>query len=426
MKVTIIGGGLAGSEAALQIAKRGVDVILYEMRPLTMTEAHKTGLCAELVCSNSLGSMSLEDGRGLLKEESLSLGSELLRIASETSIPAGKALAVDRVKFSLEVEKALQSNSHIKLVREKVDKIDWEGVVVVATGPLTTESLLRQISDEFGSDNLFFYDAISPIVLKESIDLGAVFYGGRYGQTNDYINAPMNESEYKVFYEELINANRHMPHDFDKQYFEACLPIEEIAYRGFDSMRYGPLTPRGFEGKYYAIVQLRRENIEDTMYELVGFQTALTYPEQKRVFSLIPGLSKAEFTRYGSIHKNTFIKSSQILLPTLQTRKRQNVLFAGQLSGVEGYVESITTGLFAGINASRLATGREPFEFPRGTMLGSLINFVVNNDLSRPQPMRANFGLMPKEFFDLPKRERKSAFIENSKEEIARLLNEYV
>ncbi|MGC8757633.1 MAG: methylenetetrahydrofolate--tRNA-(uracil(54)-C(5))-methyltransferase (FADH(2)-oxidizing) TrmFO [Caldisericaceae bacterium] len=426
MKVTIIGGGLAGSEAALQIAKRGVDVILYEMRPLTMTEAHKTGLCAELVCSNSLGSMSLEDGRGLLKEESLSLGSELLRIASETSVPAGKALAVDRVKFSLEVEKALQSNAHIKLVREKVDKIDWEGVVVVATGPLTTESLLRQISDEFGSDNLFFYDAISPIVLKESIDLGAVFYGGRYGQTNDYINAPMNESEYKVFYEELINANRHMPHDFDKQYFEACLPIEEIAYRGFDSMRYGPLTPRGFEGKYYAIVQLRRENIEDTMYELVGFQTALTYPEQKRVFSLIPGLSKAEFTRYGSIHKNTFIKSSQILLPTLQTRKRQNVLFAGQLSGVEGYVESITTGLFAGINASRLATGREPFEFPRGTMLGSLINFVVNNDLSRPQPMRANFGLMPKEFFDLPKRERKSAFIENSKEEIARLLNEYV
>lgn len=425
MKVTVIGGGLAGSEAALQLAKRGVDVVLYEMRPNTMTEAHKTGYFAELVCSNSLGSTSLEDARGLLKQEALVLGSELLKIAIEKSIPAGKALAVDRVEFSKGVENLINSNSHIACVRENVNNIDFDGIVIVATGPLTTETLLGNISEKFGTDNLFFYDATSPIVLKETLETSKVFYGGRYGQSSDYINAPMNEGDYRLFYEELVTAERHTPHDFDRRFFESCLPIEEIAHRGYEAMRYGPLTPRGFEGDHFAIVQLRRENLEDTMYELVGFQTSLTYGEQKKVFRLIPGLSMAEFVRYGSMHKNAFLKSSELLLPTLQMKKKQNVFIAGQLGGVEGYVESIATGLLAGINASRLVRGDSAFELPKGTMLGSLINFIVNNDLSRPQPMRANFGLMPKEFFDLPKKERKLAFIENSRTQLLKVREQF-
>jgi methylenetetrahydrofolate--tRNA-(uracil-5-)-methyltransferase len=425
MKVTVIGGGLAGSEAALQLAKRGVDVVLYEMRPNTMTEAHKTGYFAELVCSNSLGSTSLEDARGLLKQEALLLGSELLRIAIEKSLPAGKALAVDREEFSKKIGNLIDYNPHITCIRENVNDIDFDGIIIMATGPLTTEPLLRNLSEKFGSNNLFFYDAISPIVLKETLETGKIFYGGRYGQSSDYINAPMNEDEYRLFYEELINAKRHTPHDFDRKFFEACLPIEEIAYRGYEAMRYGPLTPKGFEGNNFAIVQLRRENLEDTMYELVGFQTSLTYGEQKRVFRLIPGLSKAEFVRYGSMHKNAFLKSSELLLPTLQMKKKQNVLVAGQLSGVEGYVESIATGLFAGINASRLVRGDSALELPKGTMLGSLINFIVNNNLPHPQPMRVNFGLMPKEFFDLPKKERKFAFIENSKTQLLKVKEQF-
>jgi methylenetetrahydrofolate--tRNA-(uracil-5-)-methyltransferase len=421
MKVTVIGGGLAGSEAALQLAHYGINVVLYEMRPNKLTEAHRTGNFAELVCSNSLGSLSVDDARGLLKQEALSLGSVLIKVALENSVPAGKALAVDRIKFSEEIGSLINSNPLITVLRESVDNIDLEGIVIVATGPLTTEPLLYNLIEKFCYDNLFFYDAISPIVLKESLDMEKLFYGGRYTQSSDYLNAPMDENEYRLFYEVLRNAKRHTPHDFDKQFFESCLPIEEIALRGFDSMRYGPLTPKGFVGNHFAIVQLRRENLDDTMYELVGFQTSLTYEEQKRVFRLIPGLSNAQFVRFGSIHKNAFLRSSEILSRTLQTNKISNVFIAGQLSGVEGYVESISTGLLAGINAARLAKGLELIQLPTDTMLGALINFIVNSDLIYPQPMRANFGLIPKEFFDLPKRDRKSAFVQKSKEEISKI-----
>ncbi len=421
MKVNVIGGGLSGSEAALQLANRGFDVVLFEMRPGKSTEAHKTGNFAELVCSNSLGSVSTDDARGLLKEESISLGSVLLDIAMDCRVPAGKALAVDRIKFSSAISKLVLSNPHITVAREEVKSLGLEGVTILATGPLTSETLLNSLFKMFGEDNLFFYDAISPIVSKESLDLSKTFYGARYSQSDDYINAPMSREQYSLFYEGLINAERHVPHDFDRKFFESCLPIEEIASRGFDAMRYGPLTPKGFNGNHFAIVQLRRENKEGTLYELVGFQTSLTYEEQKKIFRLIPGLQNAEFMRLGSIHKNAFLKSSKIIAKTLQTKIAKNLFIAGQLSGVEGYVESIATGLLAGVNASKILSGRALIELSENTMLGSLIRFIVDNELSNPQPMRANFGLMSKVFFDIPKAVRKEAFVKKSREAISKL-----
>lgn len=420
MRVVVIGGGLAGSEAALQIAERGIDVYLYEMRPQKWTEAHRTPNFGELVCSNSLGSVELEDGRGLLKFEALGLGSFLLRIAYDTRVPAGKALAVDRSLFSETITKAILEHPKIHVVREEITSIDTSDIVILATGPLTSEALLRNLTQLF-SDNLYFYDAISPIVLKESLDLSKMFFGGRYEQSDDYLNIPLTEEEYRLFYTELINAKTHTPHDFDKKFFEACLPIEEIARRGFDALRYGPLTPKGFSSKYFAVVQLRREDIHGNMFELVGFQTSLTYPEQKRVFSLLPGLENAEFIRYGSIHKNVYFRGNRILLKTLQTRKFPNVFLAGQITGSEGYSEAISTGLVAGINAARLYMGKPLLEIPDTTMLGSLIRFLVENDLETPQPMRANFGLMRKEYFELPKSVRKKTFIEDSKKTVEKL-----
>lgn len=424
MKIKIVGGGLAGSEAALQIAKRGIEVELYEMRPVRMTEAHRSDSLAEIVCSNSLGSLSLEDGRGLLKEELRSLDSFLLQIAYETQVPAGKALAIDREKFSKRVSELVESNPLIKLVRKEVTKICPDTPTIVATGPLSSEEILKNLASIVSLESLFFYDAISPIVTKESLDLSKMFFGARYEQSKDYLNAPMNKEEYSVFYEALINAQEHIPHDFDKKYFEACLPIEEIAKRGFDTMRFGPLTPKGFGEEYFAVVQLRRENLEGTLYELVGFQTSLSYSEQKRVFSLIPGLNSAEFVRFGSIHKNTYIKSSSVLKRTLQTRQFPLLFFAGQITGVEGYVESIATGLISGINASRLVSGKLLKEVPDETMLGSLIRFIIENDLERPQPMRANYGLIPKKYFEIPKNSRKMIFIKDSLSKIKEYLND--
>ncbi len=417
MKINVIGGGLAGSEAAIYIASKGIKVRLYEMRPFKLTEAHKTGNFAEIVCSNSLGSLNPENGRGLLKEEALSLGSVLLKIALECKVPAGKALAVDRECFSKKITEIIENNPLIEVVREEVSEIP-EGITIVATGPLTSEKLLFYLKEKFGIKDLYFYDALSPVVVAESLNTDKLFFGGRYDQPADYLNSPMTKEEYLRFREALVSAKRHLPHDFDKKFFEACLPIEEIAMRGEDALRFGPLRPKGFDRKYYAIVQLRKENKSGTLYELVGFQTALTYPEQKRVFRMIPGLENAEFVRFGSIHKNAYIKSSALLDEFLRLRKNPNVFFAGQISGVEGYVEAMATGLFAAINAVKAVKGERPIEMPENTMLGSLVRFITENELETPQPMRANFGIIPAVFFDIPKSVRKKKFVEASRKSI--------
>jgi methylenetetrahydrofolate--tRNA-(uracil-5-)-methyltransferase len=412
MNVNVIGGGLAGSEAALQIAKRGIKVHLYEMRPKKLTEAHRSGLFGEIVCSNSFGSINVENGRGLLKMEAKLLGSVLLEIAEHCRVPAGKALAVDRECFAKEVTSLIESNPLIKIVREEVTEIP-KGITIIATGPLTSEKFLDHLKNNLKIKDLYFYDALSPVVLTESLNMNKLFFGGRYEQSPDYLNAPFTKEEYERFFNALIGAERHLPHNFDKKFFEACLPIEEIALRGKDALRFGPLRPKGL-GNYYAVVQLRKENVEGTLYELVGFQTALKYSEQKRVFRLIPGLEKAEFIRFGSIHKNAYIKSSALLNEFLQLRNNPSIFFAGQISGVEGYVEAISTGLFAGINVSRLFYGRTLLKMPDETMIGSLIRFIVNNPLEVPQPMRANFGIIPQKFFKVKKSERKQTFIKAS------------
>ncbi len=418
MIVNVVGGGLAGSEAALQIAKIGIKVNLYEMRPFKLTEAHKSGLFGEIVCSNSFGSVNLENGRGLLKSEAKALGSILLEVAEICKVPAGKALAVDRECFARKVTNLIEENPFINVIREEVTEIP-EGITIIATGPLTSESFLKYLKDFLEIKDLYFYDALSPVVTFESLNLERLFFGGRYDQPADYLNAPFTKEEYENFYNALITAERHLPHDFDKKFFEACLPVEEIALRGKDALRFGPLRPRGFSENYYAVVQLRKENIEGTLYELVGFQTALKYSEQKRVFRLIPGLEKAEFVRFGSIHKNAYIKSSTLLNEFLQFRSRPEIFFAGQISGVEGYVEAISTGLFTGINAARLFEGLNLVKMPDETMLGSLIRFVVKNPLETPQPMRANFGIIPEQFFKIKKALRKKEFINASKRAIS-------
>ena len=421
MKINIIGGGLAGSEAALQIAKRGIEVDLYEMRPKKLTEAHKTDLFAEVVCSNSFGSMELKNPRGLLKEEASSLGSILLQVALRNKVPAGKALAIDRERFSKEVTSLIFSSRYINVIRKEVDKIP-DGITVIATGPLTSASFLKALGKALETENLYFYDAISPIITAESLDMSRLFFGGRYGKGSDYLNAPLTKEEYGIFYNALVNAEQHLPHNFERgHFFDACLPVEEIAKRGKDSLRFGPLRPVGFDKKYFAVVQLRKENIEGSLYELVGFQTSLRYGEQERVLRLIPGFRNAEFVRFGSIHKNAYIKSSALLKGTLQLKKNPLVLIAGQLSGVEGYVESIATGLLSGINATRIALKKDPISMPRNTLLGSLIHFIIDNLLDTPQPMRANFGLIPEEFLKINKSVRREKFIEESKRQIESL-----
>jgi len=422
MMVNVIGGGLAGSEAALQIAKRSIPVNLYEMRPTKLTEAHKTGLFAEVVCSNSFGSVELNNARGLLKKEALSLGSVLLPVALRNRVPAGKALAVDREKFSKEVTSLVMKNPYINVMHKEITKIP-EGVTIIATGPLTSVSMLKTLKEMFRTENLYFYDAISPIVTTESLNMNKLFFGGRYGKGEDYLNAPMSSEEYEVFYNALITAEQHLPHSFDrKHFFDACLPVEEIAKRGKDSLRFGSLRPVGFGKKYYAVVQLRKENNGGSLYEIVGFQTSLRYGEQKRVFRLIPGLEKARFVRFGSIHKNAYIKSSALLKETLQLKENSLIFMVGQLSGVEGYVESISTGLLAGINAVLFAQEKTPVSLSRDTMLGSLIHFVVDNPLDTPQPMRANFGLIPESFFKINKSLRKKKFIEASQNSIQNIM----
>ena len=391
--INVIGGGLAGSEAAYQIAKRGIKVRLYEMKPIKFSPAHSSENLAEIVCSNSLKSNLLTNACGLLKEELRRLDSLLIKCADETAVPAGQALAVDREEFSRLVTKKIEENENIEIIKEEVTTIP-DGITIIATGPLTSDALSSEIAKLTGEEKLFFYDAVAPIVTKESIDMNNAFTADRYGKgDSDYINCPMTKEEYEFFYNELINAEVTNKHEFEKgNLFEGCMPIEEMARRGSQTLTYGPLKPVGFDKKYYAVVQLRQDNKEGTLYNLVGFQTNLKFGEQKRVFSMIPALKNAEFVRYGVMHRNTYINAPKLLDNTFNL-KGTKIFFAGQISGVEGYVESIASGMVAAINAVQMIEEKEKIIFSEETMIGALSAYISTENKNF-QPMNANFGIL--------------------------------
>lgn len=421
--ITVIGGGLAGSEAAYQIAKQGIKVKLYEMKPIKYSPAHSNSNLAEIVCSNSFKSNLLTNACGLLKEELRKLDSLLIKIADKTSVPAGQALAVDRDVFSAEVTKVLEQEPLIEIIHEEVkdvQKMAEEGIVIIATGPLTSDSLAKQISKLTGEDKLYFYDAAAPIVNKDSIDFDIAFYGDRYLQEKkkeetveqwktrlesqkgeqSYINLPMNQEEYENFVKELVEAEVVTLHEFEKrEIFEGCMPIEIMAKRGQDTLRFGPLKPVGFDDprtarRPYAVVQLRQDDKQASIYNLVGFQTNLKYGEQKRVFSMIPGLEKAEFVKYGVMHRNTYINSSKLLDETYNLKQNENIYFAGQITGVEGYVESISSGMVAALNACNKLKGKNQITFSENTVIGALAKYISTPN-NKFQPMNANFGILP-------------------------------
>ncbi|MFQ5588760.1 MAG: methylenetetrahydrofolate--tRNA-(uracil(54)-C(5))-methyltransferase (FADH(2)-oxidizing) TrmFO, partial [Nitrospiria bacterium] len=401
--LTVIGGGLAGSEAAWQAAERGIDVILYEMRPVKQTPAHETGDLAELVCSNSLGSLNPVSAPGLLKEEMRRLGSLIIEKAEAASVPAGGALAVDRAQFSKTVSEAIQNHPNITVLHEEVKDIPPEGATaVISSGPLTSEALSASLQDAAHHDHLYFYDAISPIVEADGINMDVVFRASRYGKGgDDYLNCPMDEAEYDRFYEALMSGERVKAKPFEKiNYFEGCLPIEVLAERGKKTPLFGPMKPVGLvdprTGKQpFAVVQLRAENRYGTAYSLVGFQTKLTWPEQRQVFKMIPGLEAVSFLRLGSLHRNTFLNSPRILSESLQLRTQPGLFLAGQIVGVEGYVESSAMGYLAGTNAARLLSGEAPVVPPETTAHGALIQYITKSDPSFFQPINTNFGLFP-------------------------------
>lgn len=400
--LTVIGGGLAGSEAAWQAARFGLKVKLYEMRPQVPTPAHKTDKLAEIVCSNSLKSDEVGTAPYLLKEELRRAGSLLLEVAKTCRVPAGAALAVDRELFSAEVTRRIEENPNIDLDRSEMPEIPEDGQVIIATGPLTSPSLSQAISKLTGVEHLYFYDAISPVVDAETINYDKVFRAARYDKGDkDYINCPMNVDEYNTFYEALTSAESVQIKDFEKKlYFEGCLPIEELARRGRDTLRFGPMKPVGLIdpkiGKIpYAAVQLRQENLMADSYNLVGFQNHLKFGEQKKVLQLIPGLESADFIKYGQIHRNTYINAPDILNALLQVKKEPRIYFAGQISGVEGYVESIATGLVSGITAARIGKGLEPILLPRSSAVGSLLNYVACCEVRPYQPANITFSLLP-------------------------------
>lgn len=401
-KITVIGGGLAGSEAAWQAAERGVRVQLFEMRPNVPTAAHQTGSLGEIVCSNSLKSDQPGTAPYLLKEELRRGGSLLMEVAHKTAVPAGAALAIDRKRFAEEVTRRIAAHPNIEVIRAEVRELPHEGPVIIASGPLTSPALTEQIASLTGSSQLYFYDAISPVVEADTIDRQIAFRAARYDKGGpDYLNCPMGEADYTRFYDALIAAESVPLHEFEKtMYFEACLPIEELARRGRDTLRYGPMKPVGLRDprtgrQPFAAVQLRQENLLADSYNLVGFQNHLKFGDQKRVLRLIPGLEQAEFVRFGQIHRNTFICAPALLTETLQMRKLPRVLFAGQISGVEGYIEAMATGFMAGVHAVELARGREPRPAPRRTAMGSLTNYIANADAGNFQPMNITFALLP-------------------------------
>lgn len=422
-KITVIGGGLAGCEAAWQIANRGIKTELIEMKPAKKTPAHKSDMLAELVCSNSLKAARVDSAAGLLKEEMRRLGSICLSAANQCSVAAGGALAVDRDEFSRIITEKIKSHPNITLKTETVTKIPTDGITVIATGPLTDGPLAEEISKLCEGGNLSFFDAAAPIVTAESIDMDKAFYASRYGKgTDDYINCPMDKEEYTAFYNALITAESAPVHGFDRpvNVYEGCMPIEILAKRGEDSIRFGPLKPVGLRDprtghRPWAAVQLRRENAAATLFNIVGFQTNLKFPEQKRVFSMIPGLENAEFMRYGVMHRNSFINSPKLLNPDLSLRKDKNIFFAGQLSGVEGYMESAASGIVAGINAAACLNGKEPLILPDFTMTGALLSYICNPSVTDFQPMGANFGIIPPiEPHIRDKRERYAALSDRS------------
>jgi methylenetetrahydrofolate--tRNA-(uracil-5-)-methyltransferase len=402
-RVTVIGGGLAGCEAAWQLAVRGVPVDLFEMRPARMTAAHATGDLAELVCSNSLGADQPGSAPALLKSELRQLGSMLIAAADDARVPAGKALAVDRRGFSAGVMERLAAEPAVRLLRAECESIPDGGLTVIASGPLTSDRLAASIAELTGEANLHFYDAVAPIVTAASVDERAAFWGSRYDREGkDYLNCPLDDETYQAFWAALASAEQHPRREFERTgFFEGCLPVEELARRGRDTLRYGPLKPVGLIDpatgrRPYAVAQLRREDHAGDLLNLVGFQTNLTFGEQRRVFRQIPALARAEFVRYGVMHRNTFLRGPKVLLPTLESRAREGLWFAGQIAGVEGYTESIATGLVAGINAARRATGRAPVELPAATVIGSLCRYVSSWPSPDFQPMNANFGLLPR------------------------------
>ena len=443
--LTVIGGGLAGSEAAWQAAERGLRVTLYEMRPLHSTGAHITANLAELVCSNSLGANQLDRASGLLKEEARHFGSMLLECAAESALPAGGALAVDRERFSQLVTGRIAGHPRITLVREEVRGIP-PGPAVIASGPLTSPALAEAIRALSGEESLFFYDAIAPIIALDSINMEVAFRASRYGvgsqDEGDYINCPFTQAEYTAFVEALRSAERITLREFEaaiqsgvqagpQEFFEGCLPVEVIANRGFESLAFGPMRPVGLRDprtgrRPYAALQLRQDNLAGNLYNMVGFQTNLTYAEQKRVFHMIPGLENARFERYGQMHRNTFLAAPKLLRPTLQFREREDLLFAGQITGVEGYMGNIATGLLAGINAARLLAGKPPLELPQTTMLGALCHYITHADLKDFQPMKANFGIFPA--LDAPpkgKRDRANAYAQRALSDLEQYRSEY-
>lgn len=396
-EITVIGAGLAGCEAALQIAKKGFQVKLYEMKPCKFSPAHSNRDLAEIVCSNSFKSNAITNACGLLKEELRRLGSELIPIADSVAVPAGQALAVDREKFSKAVTEKIEKNPKIELIREEMVEIPKHGKVIIATGPLTSDEFSKKISELIGENDLHFYDAAAPIIEKSSINMNIAFWGDRYGKgDSSYINLPMNKEEYLAFYHELIHAEVTTLHDFEKrEIFEGCMPIEIMAKRGEDTLRFGPLKPVGFTDprtgeRPYAIVQLRQDNKEGTLFNMVGFQTNLKFGEQKRVFSMIPGLENANFMKYGVMHRNTYINSTKLLDNTYQLKEDGRIYFAGQITGVEGYVESISSGLVAGMNCC----SKEKIIFPRETMIGALADYIATEN-DKFQPMNANYGILP-------------------------------
>lgn len=401
-KVTIIGAGLAGSEAAWQVAEAGYDVELHEMRPQVMPPAHHTDQFAELVCSNSLRGAAIENAVGLLKEEMRQMNSLIMKAADATKVPAGGALAVDRNSFSKYITDTLRKHPRITVVGREVTEIPQAELLIIASGPLTSPHLSEAIGNITGNEYLYFYDAAAPIVSGDSLDMSKIYRASRYGKgDDDYLNCPMNKDEYERFWYELTHAETTPVKNFEKAiFFEGCMPVEEMANRGIDTLRFGPLKPVGLENpvtgeKPYAVIQLRQDNFAGTLYNIVGFQTHLKWPEQERVFRLIPGLEKADFVRLGVMHRNTFINSPKILSATLQLSMKPNIFFAGQITGVEGYVESAASGLVAGINASRLLSGNQPVVFPKETAHGALCRYITSADSKHFQPMNINFGLLP-------------------------------
>ncbi|MDO9131304.1 MAG: methylenetetrahydrofolate--tRNA-(uracil(54)-C(5))-methyltransferase (FADH(2)-oxidizing) TrmFO [Anaerolineales bacterium] len=440
----VVGGGLAGSEAAWQAAQKGLHVHLYEMRPGISTGAHQTPDLAELVCSNSFGSNLPDRASGVLKDELRRLGSMLLECAQATAIPAGSALAVDRGGFSRLVSERITSHPRIEVHRQEVTDIP-RAPAIIASGPLTSENLSKAVAELTGEEHLHFYDAIAPILTLESINLEVAFRASRYGKgeqdTGDYINCPFTQAEYESFVEALISAERIQLRDFEREveagvkagahrFFEGCLPVEILARRGHAALAFGPMRPVGLTDPHqakrpYAVVQLRQDNLAGSLYNLVGFQTNLTFPEQRRVLRMIPGLEKAEFVRYGQMHRNTFIAAPRVLLPSLQFRGRADLFFAGQITGVEGYIGNIATGLLAGWNMARLLQGQAPVTLPVTTMLGALCHYITHADLADFQPMKANFGILPP--LDsgkrLNKRERAAAHAQRALDDLETFLN---